>query len=73
MKASDRYLKWVEWSEQDRAYIGRCPDLTTGIHGDDPVGVYADLCAVVEEAIAHLESTGRPLPSPRVKPMQEVA
>lgn len=73
MKASDRYLKWVEWSDVDEVYIGRCPDLITGIHGDDPVQLYAELCAVVDDVLDHFESAGRILPPPRVKPMQEVA
>ena len=72
MKQSDRYLKWIEWSEGDNAYIGKCPDLITGIHGSDPAKVYADLCDVVEEVIAHFESEGRTLPPPKVRPMQEV-
>jgi hypothetical protein len=37
MKTIDHYHKWIEWSEEDRTYIGKCPDLITGIHGDDPV------------------------------------
>ena len=41
MKKSDLYHKWVEWSEQDQIYIGKCPDLITGIHGDDPVKLSA--------------------------------
>jgi hypothetical protein len=72
MKTSDQYHKWVEWSEQDRTYIGKCPDLISGIHGDDPKEVYADLCEVVEEIICHFASEGRPLPLPKVRPMQEV-
>ena len=72
MKKSDRYHKWVEWSEEDGVYIGKCPDLITGIHGDDRKKVYADLCEVVDDVIAHFESEGRPLPTPKVKPMQEV-
>ena len=72
MKKSDRYHKWVEWSEEDGAYIGKCPDLITGIHGDDPKKVYADLCEVIEDVIAHFESESRPLPAPKVRPMQEV-
>jgi predicted RNase H-like HicB family nuclease len=72
MKPSDRYHKWVEWSEGDEAYLGKCPDLITGIHGDDPKAVYADLCEVVEEVIAHFVSEGRALPEPKVRPMQEV-
>jgi predicted RNase H-like HicB family nuclease len=72
MKMSDRYHKWVEWNEDDQVYFGKCPDLITGIHGDDPKDVYSDLCEVIEEVIAHFEAEGRPLPSPKVKPMQEV-
>ena len=53
MKASDQYHKWVEWSDEDQAYIGKCPDLMTGIHGDDPVTVYGELCDVVEDVIRY--------------------
>jgi hypothetical protein len=73
MKESDQYHKWVEWSEEDRTYIGKCPDLITGIHGDNPVKLYGELCEVVEEVIRHFEVEGRTLPSPRIRPMQEVA
>ena len=72
MKPSDQYHKWVEWSEEDQAYLGKCPDLITGIHGNDPAQVYAELCDVVEDVVRHLESTSRPLPPRRVRPMQEV-
>jgi len=71
-KLSDQYHKWVEWSDEDGVYVGKCPDLITGIHGSDPKNVYADLCEVVEEVIGHLESEGRSLPTPKVRPMQEV-
>ena len=27
MKAEDRYLKFVRWSDEDGAYVGFCPDL----------------------------------------------
>ncbi len=72
MKKSDLYHKWVEWSDEDGVYIGKCPDLITGIHGDDPKTVYAELCELIEGVIAHFESEGRPLPTPKVRPMQEV-
>lgn len=72
MKAIDRYHKWVEWCEEDAVYIGRCPDLITGIHGEDPVSVYEELCQTLNEVIAHFQSEGRPLPPPTVKPMREV-
>jgi len=72
MKLVDRYHKWVEWSDADGVYIGRCPDLITGIHGDDPVRVYEELCQTIDDVITHFESEGRPLPPPTVKPMREV-
>jgi len=73
MKISDQYHKWVEWSEEDHLYLGKCPDLITGIHGNDPKEVYADLCQVIEDVIAHFSEEGRALPVPKVKPMREVA
>jgi len=63
MRTSDRYHKWVEWSEEDQVYIGKCPDLITGIHGDDPRQLYGDLCEVVEEVIEHFQQECRPLPA----------
>ena len=73
MKPSDRYHKWVEWNNEDQVYLDRCPDLITGIHGDEPIQLYAELCGVVEDDIRHFESEERPLPTPRIRPMQEVA
>ncbi len=72
MKASDRYHKWVEWSDEDGVYLGKCPDLITGIHGDDPVRVYGELCQVVDEVVAHFETQRRELPASTVRPMREV-
>lgn len=73
MRTIDQYHKWVEWSEEDQVYIGKCPDLVTGIHGDDPVQVYQELCEVIEEVIEHFTKTGRQLPASRTRPMMEVA
>ena len=53
-------------------YLGKCPDLITGIHGDDPIQLYGELCEVVEDVIRHYEAEGRTLPDPKVRPMQEV-
>ena len=72
MKQSDQYHKWVEWSEEDQTYIGKCPDLITGIHGDNPARLYSELCEVIEDVVSHFEADGRPLPTPRIRPMQEV-
>ncbi len=73
MKLGDKYHKWVEWSEEDSVYLGKCPDLITGIHGSEPAKLYAELCVVVDDVIHHLQAEGRPLPPPRVRPMSEVA
>ncbi|MFM7291273.1 MAG: pilus assembly protein HicB [Planctomycetia bacterium] len=72
MKTTDAYHKWVEWSDEDETYVGKCPDLISGIHGDDPVQLYADLARVTDEVVALFEKEGRPLPVPRVRPMQDV-
>jgi len=73
MNKSNQYHKWVEWSDEDQTYIGKCPDLITGIHGDEPVQVYAELCTVVEEVLQHFEATGKTLPRCRTRPMMEMA
>ena len=72
MRPGDRYHKWVEWSAEDGVYVGRCPDVITGIHGDDPVALYGELCDVVDEVLSHLEDEERQLPAPQVHPMREV-
>ncbi len=73
MKDFDKYHKWVEWSDEDQVYIGRCPDLITGIHGDDPVVLYGELCEVVQDVVNQFKAEGRALPPPKVRPMSEVA
>jgi hypothetical protein len=72
MNTIDKYHRWVEWSDDDQVYIGKCPDLITGIHGDDPVEVYKMLGQVVQEVIDHFHQTGRDLPPPRTRPMMEI-
>lgn len=63
MKSSDRYLKIVEWSEEDQCYIGSCPGLMQGgIHGYNEAEVYKELCETVNEWINILEKDGTPLP-----------
>ncbi len=72
MKTIDQYHKWVEWSEEEQVYIGKCPDLITGIHGDDPVQVYRELEEVLEEVIDDFQNSGRELPAPTIRPMKEI-
>ncbi len=62
-KKSDRYLKIVEWSEKDKCYVGRCPELMLGgIHGKDEKKVFAELCDAIEEWIDICEKDGEVLP-----------
>jgi predicted HicB family RNase H-like nuclease len=63
MKTSDRYLKIVEWSEEDQCYVGTCPTLVLGgVHGDDEAQVYRELCEVVEEWLEIYAEDGDPIP-----------
>ncbi len=70
----DRYLKIVEWSDEDGCYIGRCPDLTLGgVHGSDEKEVFAELCQLVDEWIEIYERDGLPLPAPSTYRTEEAA
>jgi len=63
MKDSDRYVKIVEWSEEDQAYVGSAPGLIYGgCHGPNERAVFDELCRIVEEAIAIYKQDGKPLP-----------
>lgn len=60
-----RYIKVVEWSDEDSCFIGRIPGLIDGgIHGDDEEKVYKELCQVAEEAIELYNESGQSLPTP---------
>ena len=64
MKASDQYLKIVEWSEEDQCYVGTCPGLMLGgIHGSNETMVYEELCQAVDEWISLYQEDGDPLPA----------
>ena len=66
MKESDRYLKIVEWSDEDQKYIGTCPELFSGgCHGDNEAKVYKELCTIVDEVVQMMEEDGDPLPEPK--------
>ena len=63
MKDSARYVKIVEWSEDDQCYVGSSPGLIYGgCHGDDEKQVFDELCQIVEEALALYRQQGKPLP-----------
>lgn len=65
MKESARYVKIVEWSDEDRCFVGSCPGLLYGgCHGEDEVAVFEQLCTAVDEAIDLYRRDGKPLPPP---------
>ncbi len=65
MRESARYVKIVEWSDEDQSFVGQCPGIVGPCcHGDDETQVYAELCQIVNEWIETLQSDGRPLPPP---------
>ena len=52
MKDSARYIKIVEWSDDDGAFVGQCPGVIGPCcHGDDETAVYQELCQIVDEWI----------------------
>jgi predicted HicB family RNase H-like nuclease len=58
-----RYVKYVEWNEEDQCFIGRCPELFVGgVHGGDEASVYKELCGAVEGWIELLHKDGLALP-----------
>lgn len=67
MKDTARYAKIVEWSDEDRCYIGRAPGLIIGgCHGDDEKAVFEELCEIVDEVVEMLKADGKPLPPPTI-------
>jgi predicted RNase H-like HicB family nuclease len=65
MKESARYVKIVEWSEEDGCFVGSCPGLLLGgAHGDDEVAVFESLCLAVDDVIDLYKRDGKPLPPP---------
>jgi predicted RNase H-like HicB family nuclease len=79
MKDSARYARIVEWSDEDRCYVGSSPGLLYGgCHGDDERKVFKELCEIVEETIDLYRREGKPLPPPTsgrdfVNKLQDVA
>jgi len=63
MKKKDRYLKIVEWSDEDQCYVGSIPGwIGKCCHGDNEVEVYHQLGQILEEWIEIYEEDKIPLP-----------
>ena len=63
MNDSARYIKIVEWSDEDQCFVGQCPaGVGPCCHGDNEAEVYAELCEIVDEWLGILKQDGKPLP-----------
>ncbi|HEX5471882.1 MAG TPA: type II toxin-antitoxin system HicB family antitoxin [Lacipirellulaceae bacterium] len=63
MNESARYIKIVEWSDEDQCFVGQCPGIVGPCcHGDNEAEVYTELCEIVDEWIEIFKQDGRPLP-----------
>ncbi len=63
MNRADRYLKLVEWSDEDQCYIGSIPGvLGPCCHGDNEEQVYHELGVVLREWLEIFHADGLPLP-----------
>ena len=48
MSKGDKYVKLVEWSDEDGCFIGSCPELFYGgCHGSDAKSVFSELCELI--------------------------
>ena len=64
MKESAKYLKLVEWSDEDQCFVGSVPGwIGACCHGDDEGKVYIELCQIVDEWIEIYKKDGKPLPA----------
>lgn len=76
MKTEDQYLKFVRWSEEDKAYVGYCPDLFPWgavCHGKDEEQTYRELRDLVRQEIEELIAAGKKLPPPVTRPTRQPA
>lgn len=74
MKAEDRYLKFVLWSDEDQLYVGYCPDLFPwgGVcHGTTEDATYRKLRELVRDEVKQLASARKPLPPTNTRPMRD--
>ena len=63
MSERARYVKIVEWSNEDQCFVGSCPGLFYGgCHGSDEKQVFAELCEIVEETLDLYAQDGKALP-----------
>ena len=63
MKTRDKYIKIVEWSEEDKCYVGSVPGfIGPCCHGDNEQEVYKQLCKILDEWIEIHNTDDLPMP-----------
>lgn len=68
MKERDKYLKIVEWSDEDNCYVGSVPGWLGNVcHGSSELEVYSELSDIVDEWIDIYNTEGMVLPNPTNK------
>ena len=67
MNDSVKYIKIVEWSDEDQYFIGYCPGIIGPCcHGTDEIEVYRQLCEIVDEWIEIFHRDSEALPPPTI-------
>ena len=67
MPSSTKYIKIVEWSEEDQCFVDCCPGVIGPCcHGNDEVEVYRELCQIVDEWLAITYQENKALPPPTI-------
>ena len=67
MSVSAKYIKIVEWSDEDECFIGYCPGIIGPCcHGDNEIEVFQQLCEIVDELLANAQKKNKLLPQPTV-------
>ena len=68
MRERDKYIKLVEWFEEDQCYIGSIPGwIGQCCHGQNEEEVYHELCQIIDEWIKIYQTDGMNLPNPTNK------
>ena len=74
MKDSTRYVKRVEWSDEDQCFVGSCPGVIGPCcHGAEEVAVYRELCGIVDEWLEIIRDEDGTLPEPADPPLYSTA
>lgn len=73
MNRTEAYHRWVEWSEEDQVFIGRCPDLFAGgVHADSRAEAEQRLQFAIDD-VADIYEAKNQWPAVRTRPVAEVA